>query len=235
MTSPLAGVDGCRGGWAVALLDPSVTDPRVQFHVCKTFVEAMDLVGFGIAAVDIPIGLLDEPQPGGRTCDHTARRFVPGRSSSVFSAPSRRVLQAQTYDQARGGGLTKQGFHLLPKIREVDAWITPERQDRVYESHPEVAFCQQFGGAVPHSKHTEAGKRLRRRILRAAKPAWFKNITRRLKNLRRQIPISQVSEDDWIDACILLITAQRITNGTALRIPAQPGRDSRGLRMEIWA
>lgn len=35
---------------------------------------------------------------------------------------------------------SKQCFAILPKIREVDRFMTPERQRSVFEIHPELCF-----------------------------------------------------------------------------------------------
>jgi predicted RNase H-like nuclease len=40
--------------------------------------------------------------------------------------------------------------------------------------------------------------------------------------------------DDLLDAAAACWTAWRITEGEAVRIPEQPAKDARGLRMEIW-
>jgi predicted RNase H-like nuclease len=41
--------------------------------------------------------------------------------------------------------------------------------------------------------------------------------------------------EDVLDALAMLWTAQRISSGRALRLPAAPETDSRGLLMEMWA
>jgi hypothetical protein len=49
-----------------------------------------------IVAVDIPIGLNEEYEAGGRFCDREARKCLRGRASSVFPAPVRPVLAASS-------------------------------------------------------------------------------------------------------------------------------------------
>lgn len=78
-----------------------------------------------LIGVDIPIGL---PDRGSRTCDVQARNLLGRpRGSSVFPAPIRACLEDWDYGRLcsmhrrqDGRGLTKQAFHLLPKIRQVD-------------------------------------------------------------------------------------------------------------------
>ncbi len=136
--SRVAGIDGCRRGWVVTFAKvASGLSERIE--LCPTFEDAMTVTAdVAVIAVDMPIGLLDDPRPGGRPCDVEARRRLPGRTSSVFSPPPRRVLEARLFEEARGHGMTIQSFHLLPKIREIDAWIDPDRQLRVREAHPEL-------------------------------------------------------------------------------------------------
>src|SRR5271157_3482359 len=50
---------------------------------------------FDIIAIDIPIGLLDAYEIGGRACDRAARKFLgKPRGNSIFPAPVRPVLAA---------------------------------------------------------------------------------------------------------------------------------------------
>ncbi len=52
---------------------------------------------------------------------------------------------------------------------------------------------------------------------------WFRRWPRRL-----------VGADDILDACALVLAAQRILTRQAVRLPPAPPTDARGLRMEIW-
>ena len=123
------GVDGCRAGWFFVAIDPS---GQTRCGV----VEKLDgLVSKADEAdrifVDIPIGLPDKPETGGRECDRFARRVLgPPRQSSVFSAPARVVLEANDFEDAKrlslkasSGKISKQTFNILPKIREVDTLL----------------------------------------------------------------------------------------------------------------
>src|SRR5262245_9293744 len=84
----VVGVDGCRGGWIAAALEPE--RGRWTALVLPDF--AALLAAFPDAAaiaVDIPIGL---PADGPRACDRLARARLGPRRSSVFPAPSRALL-----------------------------------------------------------------------------------------------------------------------------------------------
>ena len=67
---PVAGVDGTPGGWAVAVMDGS----RLSIQKVSAFSSIFDgSINFKIVAVDVPIGLLDAYEVGGRLCDRAAR------------------------------------------------------------------------------------------------------------------------------------------------------------------
>ncbi|NIR59392.1 MAG: DUF429 domain-containing protein, partial [Gammaproteobacteria bacterium] len=74
----LAGVDGCPGGWVLA----RAGSPRSRFTprameatVHARFSELLRaLPADCVVALDMPVGLLDAPAPGGRGCDRAARR-----------------------------------------------------------------------------------------------------------------------------------------------------------------
>jgi predicted RNase H-like nuclease len=209
----IAGVDGCRGGWVVVSADGA------------RFVERFADIGRArMLAVDMPIGL---PRMPGRACDRLARVALGKRSSTIFSPPARGALDAGGYAETCAANratslgapaISLQMFHLLPKIREIDAVVTPFKQRRIREAHPELAFAFAAGRALPPKK-TPAGQRARRQILAAL-------------GLLPE-PVRGAAPDDLLDAAILCWTAQRLVDGTALVLGGE--RDERGLRMEITA
>lgn len=88
----IAGIDGCPAGWVVVLVSPQTQEHAVQ--LCPNFSEVFGLRPKpDVIAIDIPIGLLNERQVGGRKCDRLARQQLPGRASSVFSPPIRRSFR----------------------------------------------------------------------------------------------------------------------------------------------
>ena len=226
-----AGVDGCPAGWLVVCLAPQTQEPVVR--LCPDFDAVLALRPRpDRIAIDIPIGLLDERQAGGRECDRLARRRLPGRTSSVFSPPVRGLLGATRYGQVRGHGLSIQAFGILAKIREVDRLMTPALQGRVYEAHPELAFRSLAGAPMRHSKKTPAGREERLRALERL--ASFRTVRALLDTVATRYRRAQVGLDDCLDACVLAWLAGRIGVGAAQRLPAEPPLDAKGLRMEIW-
>jgi predicted RNase H-like nuclease len=232
----VAGVDGCRAGWIVVIAEAQTTPFRTpQVYLCPDFTAVLQLgPAPEVIAVDIPIGLLTERQPGGRRCDRQARHVLGRRASSVFSPPVRSILHARHYDQVRTRGLSRQAFGILPKIREVDTVMTPALQARVFEAHPECAFRLLSGAPMQHNKKTPLGRLERLRALAQASPPCFRNVRRAFTHALAAFPRSQVAADDLLDAFALVRTAARIAAGQACCLPPCPPYDARGLRMEIW-
>ena len=72
----VAGIDGCRAGWVVVLIEPHETSPPqpLEVRLCSTFEAVLSLQPTPtVMAIDMPIGLLETPRPGGRTCDQHDR------------------------------------------------------------------------------------------------------------------------------------------------------------------
>jgi predicted RNase H-like nuclease len=228
------GVDGCRGGWIVVRWAATVTH-----HLCRSFAEVLAMEA-SIIAVDMPIGF---PQGSGRQAEREVRSRLGERQSSVFSVPSRAAVMCANYLQACSANLacsdppkkvSKQIFHIFPKMREIDQLMTPELQARVFEVHPELAFWAMNGGQsltlpkkVKGRPHPD-GLSLRRALLAAA---GFPLAQLPGSNYRA----ADVGADDLLDACACAWSARRITEGRAVSFPADPPRDARGLRMAITA
>ncbi len=162
------GVDGCSAGWVVVRLTDGVVD---DVEVVPHLAEALADGAFDAAGVDMPIGLLDGP----RQADTAARRLLPGRASSVFSAPPRTVVDGArdggllTHAQATaraaevsGAGISMQAWRLVPRIVEVDELLAAGHP--LHEVHPEVAFAVLTGAPLPR-KRSWAGITTRRAIL----------------------------------------------------------------------
>lgn len=219
---------------ALAILGPKDRLDALQFILCPHVADVLSLTPAPqMIAIDIPIGLLDTPQRGGRDCDQLARRLLRRRASSVFSPPSRSVLQATHYDQVRGHGMSRQAFGILPKIRQVDELITPAHQTIVHEAHPELAFMRLAGAPMQHNKKTTAGREERLRALRQAPQPHYQGLASALQRALRTYRRAQVAYDDLLDACALLSTSYALATAQAHRLPTLPAWDAKGLRMEI--
>ncbi|MEM9472046.1 MAG: DUF429 domain-containing protein [Pseudomonadota bacterium] len=225
------GLDGCKAGWVMVSWSGD-TKAAATASIIPDIRAALD-TGADHIGVDMPIGF---PATSARSCEAEARRYIGPRRSSVFPVPCREAVMTDDYRTAceinarvLGSKFSKQAFMLFPKMREIDAAITPALQSRIFEVHPEVAFCAMNNGQpLQHGKKTADGARLRRSLLKAGgfpldwlqHPPWKK---------------SQAADDDILDACACCWSARRIAAGNHLTFPAIPEFDARGLRMQINA
>lgn len=221
----VAGADGCRTGWVVCRRDGN---GALDIIVVKTLAEACE--GPSILAVDMPIGLADMPRPG-RTCEREARALLPGKTSSVFPTPCRPALACTTHAEANavsktmGVGLTRQTFHLFPKMREVDALMRGNEalHPIIHEAHPELAFARMNGGKpVLSRKRRPEGFAERLELLARHGFSWEPR------------PLPGAARDDVLDAMAVCRTALLIAQGAATRLGPEQGRDRYGLPMNIW-
>lgn len=228
------GIDGCKSGWFVVGLG---ADDNYAFRILNHIQELSDyLVATELVLLDIPIGLRSR-HADERLCDKQARVVLkPKRSSSVFPAPSRGALACDSYEDASeinrvctGRGLTKQTFAIIPKIREVDAFLRGEnRHGKIREMHPEVCFWA-FNDKKPmkYNKRTLSGYTERMAVLNRYYPSAQKLVERALQSYKR----AEVARDDIVDALVGAITARHAK--TLLRFPEVPEIDGKGLPMEI--
>jgi predicted RNase H-like nuclease len=225
MTASVTGVDGCAGGWVAVTLspaadeDPDAPAPPVTVTVAKTLDElAVD----GVTGIDMPLGLL---AAGWRTADLLARRALGRRGSCVFAIPPRPVWEQPTYANANqscreltGGGMSIQAWGLRHKLLEADAFRRVAAAPPLYEVHPELSFAALSGDSAPlaDSKHTAAGRRIRRALLARAGIV-----------LPPRVP--GAAEDDLLDAAAVAWSAARIDAGAAVTLtdPAQRADDGR--------
>jgi len=231
----VAGADGYKSGWFVVLHHAS--SEHYCYRCVQTFKDIIELPEKpGVIAVDIPIGLLDAAEPGGRLCDREARRLLGRpRNSSVFSPPVRAALSCRTYPSALRAnrssseaniGIAQQCYALFAKLREAQAVmeLEPGLQTRVFEVHPELSFFEMAKNPMIHSKKSSEGRKERKALLKGFEP---------LIRAFDQARPSGVGWDDCLDACAACWTSSRIAIGRELPTSASEQR-SRDLRMEIW-
>ncbi len=237
----IAGVDGCRAGWIVALADEERPTPILR--VVSRFGDLLAGPDApALVAVDMPIGLPDRIAGAGRGPEQAVRGLLGARQSSVFAIPSRAAVHAGDYGEACRLALassspprkvSKQGFFLFPKIREIDAVLRadPALRDRIYEVHPELAFRTMRGSPLSHPKKIRgainpAGMAERRSLLIGA------GISPETVSARAP---AGAADDDVLDALAALVVARHIRAGRGQPFPARPERDSHGLPIAIWS
>jgi predicted RNase H-like nuclease len=225
------GFDGCPAGWvAVTLEAGTVRRVEVVAHL-------RDRLPVGTAsadalAVDMPVGLVDTD----RDADRAARHALPGRASSVFSAPPRSVVdgwrtgEVRTHAEAvaaarrvTGKGVSQQAWRLVPKIAEADDLVAAGVP--LLEVHPEVAFAVLAGHPLPR-KRSWAGLSVRRALLAAVGVVLPD----------RFVDDDRAAPDDVVDAAICAWVADGAATGAPLRpLPAVTGQRAHGRPIAIHA
>ena len=223
---PLAGVDGCPGGWVAAIdrggLIEIVVIPRLRDLLAREV--------FEIVTVDMPIGLTEI---GPRPPDTLTRRFLgPVRGTSVMPAPIRPAAYSKSHAEAtairtaaEGKGVAIQAYGIYAKVAEVDEFLRSDETARgiVVEVHPEVSFALWSGAPIVAKKKTPEGAAIRRALVEEEfGPVPAHGYPRRL-----------LAPDDVLDAFACLWTARRIRAGTARTFGGEI--DAEGLPMRIVA
>lgn len=231
----VTGVDAAKGGWVMAVTATTPSSP-VAFSLQPSFADVWaEACSQGLVAVgvDMPIGL---PSQERRRSDVEARDLLGPRRSSLFWTPPLCVLDAVDHAEANrksrthtGRGLSIQAFHLLPKVREVRAMLTPEdlsakARPQAAEVHPETSFAVLAGQPMSVSKRQPGGQVERM----AALVPEFSNLV--------EVPTSPpgATTDDLLDAAAAAWTARRMAESTAMILGAEE-LDATGYPMAIWA
>ena len=230
------GLDACKAGWVFA----GWTGQSWELGLVGRLSDLQPrLLARSTILVDMPIGLSAD---GRRACDRLARQRLGARASSVFPVPARLVLAEQAYEMANaamkqrcGRGLSKQAFYLLPKIRELESYLTehPKPRGRWYECHPELCFCQfNQGRPMRFAKKTREGQRERLELIRDVLPeAVEDNVSALMASTTRR----QLALDDVLDA-LALASLAATPRRSWIKLPSDPApRDDAGLPMQIIA
>lgn len=233
------GIDACPGGW-IAARAGDAGDVEFSLHA--------DIAGCwrgnrgaALQLIDIPIGL----GSGRRACDMAAKRLLGRHNSRVFLTPPRRSVEAGGYAEANtisreqcGLGVSKQCWNILPKVRQVDAFLaaTPEARGVLRECHPEVCLAAlNSENAEPRpiaaNKKSDEGAEIRMTLIAGHLPG----APAALRIALTAFPKGSVARDDLVDALAALVTALGIMREPdSLRtLPESPPLDERGLAMEM--
>jgi predicted RNase H-like nuclease len=176
------------------------------------------------AMIDMPIGL---KMTGHRRCDISARELA---GASVFLGARRNLWEfpdqvtANEYYWRHEGermGISCQLWNIRDKIKEVDDFITPERQATVGEAHPELIFRRLGKELRLDGKKSAHGRDQRIRLL--AEQGFVK-----ISKWLTQRYGTGIGCDDLIDACACAVAAR----DSHARLGGDEV-DDRGLRMEI--
>jgi predicted RNase H-like nuclease len=231
------GIDGCKGGWIAVCIDKA---GRRCFNVLPHIDCIIRKFEAEMVMIDIPIGL---PESGYRACDMAAREMLGSGRSRVFLGVQRPLLaypddfNPENFDFVKawnlaneraksecGGGISRQLFGILPKIKEVDKFIITNKNQNIFrETHPELVFHRLSGGICLPNKKQPDGKKRRRDLLAKC---GFEDIDAWLSKLSG----SGAMPDDLLDACACAIAAD--SRGQKLECDREC--DAQGLRMEMW-
>ena len=227
----VVGIDWMKPYWLAAELREGKLSVKKLSHISEInrYYLETDAV-----LIDIPIGLPESAEEAVLRPDRAARAFLSTeRKSSVFSTPCRQAIGVEQYALASaenvrilGRKLTSQSYAFSKNIRQVDMFLeeNPQWCNKLWESHPEVAFQILNGGkGLTYSKHTEEGIRQRIAILRScgADPVpLFAGFTAK-------------QYEDVLDAVCLAVSAKTGWENRFWSIPENPGFDRRGLKMQM--
>lgn len=221
------GLDGFRRGWVAVRIDKNFR----TIHFLDS-ISGISALGFDRAAVDIPIGMTDD---GARECDLLARMLLRPHSFRVFTG-ARRWLWEEFNDPERANRealkcgqprISRQLWHLGPKIMEVDAFVRKNSKRDVRETHPELVFLKLNEGKPLSSKKSEDGVARRITLLRRD---GFLDLHEWLTKARIG---TGAKIDDVLDACACAIAARDVHLKNCIPEENAPA-DSHGLPMQIW-
>jgi predicted RNase H-like nuclease len=215
------GIDGYRRGWVAVYIDEA--DGHYFEH--SNSLDDLLAVPHIRAMIDLPVGL---PDRGYRQCDVEARAIVGPR---VFLGARWGIWEFESFQAANDhywrtgdSGISQQLWCIRHKLRDVNTAMTPGRQVKLRETHPELVFWR-LAGRPLDSKKSESGREQRIKLLR----------NNGIRDIERWLGMRKgtgIGRDDLIDACACALAARDSKNRLP-RIKEIPA-DRRGIRMEIW-
>lgn len=238
------GVDGCRGGWfAVFLAAENGQQCDWETGLFPSFSSLIDFLkmNYGqvepLILIDIPIGL-ENGGYGERLSDIGARGILKARKSSIFPVPCREAVYAENYEKAceinkkfTGKSISRQTWNIIPKIGDVDAFLTKNEvfREKVRETSPEVCFQAFTDFLMKYPKRSQIGFSEKMKALKSICLAADKIADSALSRYRRK----EVSKDDILDALAAAITAKMGQRYGFQYVPGEHEKDSEGLNIQM--
>lgn len=226
----LGGITPCPKGWLVvparlAGVTVVVEDP----FVLSTLMEVVDFrPKFDAAAINIPMGFKDVPARGG-PCENEAKDLVGWpRLVGIRPIPSRAALHAPSKAKAREiePWLTNDDFRRFRWLRQASETFQPFHQRNFYSANPDLSYTQlNEDRPLKTSPFHQEGVVERMALIRNKLPGVEEVIMRTPPEGAGQVHIVQ--------AAGLLWTARRASGRAINRLPAEPGWDESGLRLEL--
>lgn len=228
----IVGIDGCDGGWMIAMLSNS-----------RLSIERYNSIDDVLAAhktadkfiIDIPIGLADSKEEAAYRPDNAARKILKGKSSSLFPVPFRSVARAKTVaeawniSKALNAGANYMTMGIREAVNKIDIFLQENEawKNVLCESHPEVCFALLNGGnPIMEKKSEEQGIEKRLEILE-------KYGIDRMPVTKH--PLFAKYSDDVVDAVCLALIGRFAVEGKSATIPNEDEikTDSTGLKMQM--
>jgi len=224
----LAGVEPCPGGWLVAPGNlQGITMTPQPAYLQRSLADVLDYrPSFAVVALHAPVGLVDGPGES-RPCDVSARELLGPRAGAAVPAPSRPLLNARSYDEAKqiDPSIDIVRWRSLPKAAEAVLEVQSWRQRAVWEVNPELSFRQMNEETVlRYGRRSVHGMKERRDLLRRNLPGSERVLAQRPQGVR---------EGKLLDALADLWMARRIMARAITRLSEPPAWDEDGVRMDI--
>lgn len=225
------GIDWMKPYWLAAEICGNEISVKKLAHISEISNHFLDA---DVVLIDIPVGLPENSTEDAARPDREARSVLPvNRKPSIFPVPCRQVIVMDDYacasaenERILGRKLTSQSHGFSKMIRQVDEFLVSDTrwQNRLMESHPEVAFqLLNQGKGLRHSKHTEEGIAERVAILHSYG----------IDPVHQFAAFSAKQYEDVLDAVCLALTAKLGCENGFQTIPENPTCDSRGLKMQM--
>lgn len=232
----VVGVDGCKYGWiAISLKENLFWEVKLYSEIN---VLLKDYKKSDVILIDMPIGLLSESKDE-RTCDREIRSYLGyPRGMSVFGIPSRGAIYANNYTEGNAlnkrlmnRGISKQLWGIAPKIKALDQYLINHKiiREKVFESHPELAFMMLKGTPMKHNKRKKEGYFERLEILKKIYPKSEEIVEYTLNKYLRK----EVKKDDILDALVLAINAYLGKKLAFREFPDTKIYDHQGIQMVV--
>lgn len=227
----VVGIDWMKPYWIAAEIQGTETSIRKLSNIAE--INEYYLTADAVL-IDIPVGLPENAVENAARPDREARNYLPAdRKPTIFPVPCRQAINMESYVEASaenervlGKKLTSQSYAFSKMIRHVDEFLLEEKywQNRLVESHPEVAFQRlNAGNGLQHSKHTEEGIQERIAILQQYG----------IDPIPLFIEFAPKQYEDVLDAVCLAVSAKLGCENGFQTIPENPLCDSRGLKMQM--
>lgn len=224
----LAGVEPCRSGWLVVAgnLQGITLAPQPAF-VSPTLADVLDYrPSFSVIAVHASVGVPDKPGDH-RACDVAARALLGRHGATVVAAPSRALLAATSFAQAReiDPSVDVVRWATLRRTREAVEEVASWRQRFVWETHPELAFrSMNEGRPLNYSRRSVLGAAERAELLEAKLPGSSRVLEARPRGVEEWRLLAALA-DLWL--------ARRVKAHAITRMADPPEWDAEGVRMDL--